>query len=121
MVPDSLSMGCQVSCVGLEPGNATNLATEKNIPIFGPCLGFSNEETLRAFHGAADRVVYSPKDSEAASFKHHQNPIKRAWEMAPSVKYLLCKQENLRSGRSGARWPPSVAQTGAFWAQRERF
>lgn len=71
MVPDSLSMGCQVSCVGLEPGNVTNLAIEKNIPIFGPCLGFSNEETRRAFHGAADRVVFSPKASEAASFKQN--------------------------------------------------
>lgn len=105
MVPDSLSTGCQVSCVGLEPGNVTNLAIDKNIPIFGPCLGFSNEETLRAFHGAADRVVFSPKTSEAASFKHHQNLIKRGWEMAPSVKYLLYQQD-LRSGRSGVAGHP---------------
>lgn len=79
-------------------GNVTNLAIGKNIPIFGPCLGFSNEETGRAFRWAADRVVYSSKDAEAASFKHHQNLIKGAGRWLRQSSSCFVKQEDLRLG-----------------------
>lgn len=64
--------------MGLEPQDCHQPCHRKTIPIFGPFPGFSNEETLRVFHGATDRVVYSPKDSEAAPLERHQNLIKGA-------------------------------------------